>query len=633
MGARYSLSGLLLALLVLSHPLAVRSGWFSVGLGWHDGDKAPAPPSPENESENTAGAPEPAAAPEASQPAAAPEASQPAPAPEKSDSGAEAENQEPEQQESEPQEAEQQEESAAEPISSAEAIRLTPPGVYQDITARKPEEPPAEDGACVPEGQEDACWYLQNHNDCWKERQSFLVDYKTFYYCTCGGSIVGLIPLFIWSIVIFYALAIAADMFFCPAVDSISEIFKLPPDVAGATLLSFGNGAPDVFTQFAAITHGSRPDVLLALSSVLGSGFFIACAILGVVVMVAPQPLELDWTFKRDTLAYLGSVLCILVFMADGKVEWYQSAFLFVYYVGYLVMVIFYGTNTASDDDEEEGPGYIKRTNTVREFGIHPTITWVRNIVQWESLTLFQKLCTPMTVPVKLVLSLTMTPEEPGRVYGAVIAVCAPIFFLISMGVQPGEHSRFFFIFFSMVLLSSALYATSSVELVVGPWLMPTVTFIQSILWMKAAASTLVELLELVGMVCGIPPAFLGATVLAWGASTADLAANVSIARRNPKMAVAACIAGPLFNLLAGMSSSLLYQNMLYGDVLCHLDNGVLLLIGVTAVLMLYMAVAVPFFHKYVLSRFWANVLFSLYVGFTIVYVMQQMGVIWTDAW
>eukprot|EP00976_Prorocentrum_cordatum_P004279 83717-Prorocentrum_minimum.AAC.5 len=30
--------------------------------------------------------------------------------------------------------------------------------------------------------------------------------------------------------------------------------------------------------------------------------------------------------------------------MADGKVEWYQSAFLFLYYMGYLVMVIFYGT-------------------------------------------------------------------------------------------------------------------------------------------------------------------------------------------------------------------------------------------------------------------------------------------------
>ena len=54
----------------------------------------------------------------------------------------------------------------------------------------------------------------------------------------------------------------------------------------------------------------------------------------------------------------------------------------------------------------------------------------------------------------------------------------------------------------------------------------------------------------------------------------------MSVARRNPRMAVAACVAGPLFNLLAGMSSSLLYQNVLSGPVEVHLDNGILLLIG-----------------------------------------------------
>jgi Ca2+/Na+ antiporter len=70
------------------------------------------------------------------------------------------------------------------------------------------------------------------------------------------------------------------------------------------------------------------------------------------------------------------------------------------------------------------------------------------------------------------------------------------------------------------VILSAAMYSASSVELVTGAWLMPMVTFVQAILWMKLSAGTLVELLEVVGMVAGVPPAFLGATLLAWGAST-----------------------------------------------------------------------------------------------------------------
>ena len=64
-------------------------------------------------------------------------------------------------------------------------------------------------------------------------------------------------------------------------------------------------------------------------------------------------------------------------------------------------------------------------------------------------------------------------------VFGAVLALSAPIFFLMSLGVEPGEHSRFFFIFFSMIALTAAMWATSSVEIISGKWLVPTLTFVQ----------------------------------------------------------------------------------------------------------------------------------------------------------
>jgi hypothetical protein len=48
-------------------------------------------------------------------------------------------------------------------------------------------------------------------------------------------------------------LLTAAERFFCPALEIISDYLRLSPAVAGATLLSFGNGAPDVFTQIAAV--------------------------------------------------------------------------------------------------------------------------------------------------------------------------------------------------------------------------------------------------------------------------------------------------------------------------------------------------------------------------------------------
>lgn len=37
----------------------------------------------------------------------------------------------------------------------------------------------------------------------------------------------------------------------------ISERLRLPPDIAGVTLLAFASGAPDIFTEIAAINGGA----------------------------------------------------------------------------------------------------------------------------------------------------------------------------------------------------------------------------------------------------------------------------------------------------------------------------------------------------------------------------------------
>jgi sodium/potassium/calcium exchanger 6 len=58
--------------------------------------------------------------------------------------------------------------------------------------------------------------------------------------------------------VTFGFLLTAAERFFCPALEYIADRLRLPPAVAGATLLSFGNGAPDVFTMLAAVKQARR---------------------------------------------------------------------------------------------------------------------------------------------------------------------------------------------------------------------------------------------------------------------------------------------------------------------------------------------------------------------------------------
>jgi sodium/potassium/calcium exchanger 6 len=56
------------------------------------------------------------------------------------------------------------------------------------------------------------------------------------------------------------------------------------------------------------------------------------------------------------------------------------------------------------------------------------------------------------------------------------------------------------------------------------------------------------------GIVLHIPGAIMGLTILAWGNSMADLSANVTMARKGlANMAMTACFAGPVFNILIGL--------------------------------------------------------------------------------
>lgn len=62
-------------------------------------------------------------------------------------------------------------------------------------------------------------------------------------------------------------------------------------------------------------------------------------------------------------------------------------------------------------------------------------------------------------------------------------------------------------------------------------------------------------LLQYFGTLSGIPHEVLGLTVLAWGNSVGDLSTNSAMAKRGlSNMAMTACFAGPIFNLLLALS-------------------------------------------------------------------------------
>jgi sodium/potassium/calcium exchanger 6 len=78
--------------------------------------------------------------------------------------------------------------------------------------------------------------------------------------------------------------------------------------------------------------------------------------------------------------------------------------------------------------------------------------------------------------------------------------------------------------------------------------------FVMAATWIDTIADALVSLLNYIGIILNIPAPVLGLTLLAWGNSMSDLSANMTMARKGlANMAMTACFAGPVFNILVGL--------------------------------------------------------------------------------
>lgn len=92
----------------------------------------------------------------------------------------------------------------------------------------------------------------------------------------------------------------------------------------------------------------------------------------------------------------------------------------------------------------------------------------------------------------------------------------------------------------------------------IGAALVAVYGFGVTAMWIDVFASEIVGILHFLGVLASIDPAVLGVTVLAWGNSLTDLVANMSMAGKSTKgtsMAMTACFAGPLFNMLIGLGA------------------------------------------------------------------------------
>ncbi|KAF1984634.1 hypothetical protein K402DRAFT_395652 [Aulographum hederae CBS 113979] len=228
------------------------------------------------------------------------------------------------------------------------------------------------------------------------DEQAGLISYLELYYCRMPTlKPLALTILILWLCLLFSTIGIAASDFFCINLSTIASILGMSESMAGVTFLAFGNGSPDVFSTFAAMSTNSGS---LAVGELIGAACFISAVVAGSMALVRPFKVAKK-SFVRDVGFFVVAAAFSLVFLWDGKLYLWECAAMVGFYVFYVVFVVVWhwwlnrrarrrqkdaaarahfvtlGNEEVApveeyhdDDDGQTGPGRTSRAVTIDDF-------------------------------------------------------------------------------------------------------------------------------------------------------------------------------------------------------------------------------------------------------------------------
>ncbi|KAF2499514.1 hypothetical protein BU16DRAFT_557832 [Lophium mytilinum] len=169
------------------------------------------------------------------------------------------------------------------------------------------------------------------------DEEAGIVSYLTLYYCRLPNlKPLTFIILTLWLSLLFSTIGIAASDFFCVNLSTISSLLGMSESMAGVTFLAFGNGSPDVFSTFAAMSTNSGS---LAVGELMGAAGFITAVVAGSMALVRPFKVARR-SFVRDVGFFIVAASFSMVFLWDGKLYFWECATMVGFYVFYVVTVM-----------------------------------------------------------------------------------------------------------------------------------------------------------------------------------------------------------------------------------------------------------------------------------------------------
>lgn len=112
-------------------------------------------------------------------------------------------------------------------------------------------------------------------------------------------------------------------------------MLKLSENLAGVTLLAFGNGSPDIFASLSNISG----DTELVYAELIGAAVFVTGFIAGIVIFIRPFKV-VGRNYVRDVMFFLFAITIISNCIHDGAYSIWEGVATVMIYVSYLAVVV-----------------------------------------------------------------------------------------------------------------------------------------------------------------------------------------------------------------------------------------------------------------------------------------------------
>lgn len=522
----------------------------------------------------------------------------------------------------------------------------------------------------------DRCAFVKNTSDC--DMEDGFINYIKAAFCLLPTNLTPLVITLciIWLLFLFLILGLTASKFFCPNLSAISTSLHLTHNVAGVTFLALGNGAPDIFSAMAAFSNPHTAG--LAVGALFGAGIFVTTVVAGSVALVKPFAVA-SRPFLRDVIFYMAAVFWTFVMLYRRTTTLTETLGYLGLYVVYVLTVIisayiynrqkhslnstdhtvaripaeFHSSDSSDDDvpcvldgsiqqeyESEYRPllPYSETTAQILLSALNPVDSrkWRRKSWRWKTLKVLK---TPLEVLLLLCIPVVDPDKEDKnwrRPLNCLQLITSPLVCVLAFqsGIYgsymiKGQFPLWLLTLLLGLFLSAIVFCTTTND---SPPkyhpLFALLGFVVSAVVISAAASEVVSLLHMLGVVLSLSNTVLGLTLLAWGNSIGDCFSDITIARQGyPRMAISACFGGIIFNMLFGVGLGCLVQIYRTHSYVQFEVEGLLtwVLAGSLGLSLVLSFVIVPLcrFH---LGRPYGIFLLFFYIAFLIIALLTEFG-------